>query len=471
MEHKTIKNLDILNLVSDFESKFEQGALDYIDEKIIYQLIDYYENENLNYKAMEVVEIALEQFQYRSDFYIIKAKLQFKDGHINDCLESLAVAETFSPSEREILKLKIMALCSKKKIEEAKELLDSFVVNFPSDNVDYKIAESFIFEGHREYKAMYAALKEALTIDPNNEEALGRFWLAVDLAKEYEDSIAFCKSILDEQPYNHIAWYNLGLSYSYNWEYDKAIDALEYSFIINPSYEQGYIECAELCIQEGKQDKALEILKDANNRFGPDTELMVNIASCYLHLDKIAESRMILLKALKFDGQNEEIYFLLGETYSKTQSWYSAINAYHKAIEIDDSREEFLLALAKAYAQVEAFNKATIYFHKATKICPEESSYWKEYVCFIIKLGLYDEATQILEEAEDYTYGADLMYCMAAVLFFKKKKKAALTILEEALEDDFSQRNILFELAPELAADKDIHSMIKYFEKEYGYYM
>jgi tetratricopeptide (TPR) repeat protein len=470
MEQKIIRNLDIINLVADFESKFEQGALDYIDEKVIYQLIDYYENENLNYKAMEVVEIALEQFQYRSDFYIIKAKLLYQDGRASDCLDTLAIAESFSPYEKDIVKLKIKALCAKKQIEKAKALLDIFDLSFPSDLLDYKISESYILEGFREYKAMYLALKQALTIDPNNSEALERFWLAVDLSREYENSIEFHKSILDDQPYNHLAWYNLGLSYSYNWEYEKAIDALEYSFIINPSYEQGYLECAELCIQEGRHDKALEILKDANNRFGPDTDMMINIATCYLQLQKIAESRMVLLKALKFDGHNEEIYFLLGETYAKTLSWYSAINAYHKAIEIDDSREEFHLALAKAYVQVEAFNKATVYFHKATKICPEESSYWKEYVCFIIKLGLYDEANQILEEAEDYTYGADLLYCRAAILFFQKQKKEALTVLEEALEDDFSQHNILFELAPELEADKDIFSMIKYFEKEYGYY-
>lgn len=469
MEHKTLRNLDLMNLVTDFEDKFELGALDYIDEKSIYLLIEYYENENLNYKAMEVVELALEQFHYRSDFYIIKARLQFLDGHIDSCLETLVIAESFSPQERDILKLKIKALCAKKDIDQAKELLAHFDTSFPSDKLDFKITESYVFECMKDYKSMYASLKQALRIDPINAEALERFWVAVDLAKEYENSIAFHKSILDEQPYNHLAWYNLGLSYSYNWEYEKAIDALEYAFIINPSFEQSYIECAELCVQEGRFDKALEIYKDANNRFGPDTEHMVNIASCYLQLNKIAESRMILLKALKFDNHNEEIYFLLGETYSRTQSWYSAINAYHKAIEIDDSREEVFLALAKAYAEVEAYNKATVNFHNATQACPEEALYWKEYVCFVIKLGLYEEAVQILDEADEHTFGAELLYCRAAVCFFMKQKKAALLLLEEALEEDFSMHKILFELAPELEVEKEISSMIKYYEKEYGY--
>ncbi|MBK8109758.1 MAG: hypothetical protein IPK46_05155 [Saprospiraceae bacterium] len=68
MEHKIKRDLQLINLVSDFESKFEQGNIDYVEEKTIYQLIEYYESEFQIEKAMEVVDVALEQFPYRSDF-------------------------------------------------------------------------------------------------------------------------------------------------------------------------------------------------------------------------------------------------------------------------------------------------------------------------------------------------------------------------------------------------------------------
>ncbi len=471
MEHKTTRDLNLINLVTDFENKFEQGAIDYLDEKTLYQLIEYYEMENSLDKAMEVVEVAIEQFKYRSDFYIIKAKLFFIDKKISDCLAVLQHAESFSPFEKDLLCLKIKAYCQIKNYDDAKEILNQLAMHHPQEKVDYYIAESYIFEGQKEFKSMYYALRNALKIEHQNAEALERFWEAVDLSREYQNSIEFHKSLIDEQPYNHIAWYNLGLSYSYNWEYDKAIESLEYSFIINPSYEQGYIECAELCVQEGKIAKALDIYKDANNRFGPESDLMINMASCYLKLDKIAEARMILLKALRFDNHNDEIYFLLGESYAQSKSWYSAINAYHKALEIDDAREEYTLSLAKAYTEVEAYNKATIYFHKATQLCSEESCYWAEYVFFVLKLGLYKEAIQILNEADEHTFGADLLYCRAIALFFLKKKKIGLEFLAEALEEDFSMHTIIFKLAPELEVEKDINSMIKYYEKEYGEYM
>ena len=471
MEHKIKRDLQLINLVSDFETKFEQGNIDYVEEKTIYQLIEYYESEFQIEKAMEVVDVALEQFPYRSDFYLIKARLFLADNKIDLCLKQLKDAETVSPYEKEILLLRIKAHCAKKNIKEAKLILEDLKSTcLEGDLIDYFIAESYFFEASKEYKAMYSSLKQALKIDSGNAEALERFWVAVDLSREYENSIAFHKAIIDENPYNHLAWYNLGLSYSFNWEYDKAIEALEYSFIINPSFELGYLECAEICLQEMKVKKALEIYIDANNRFGPECDFMVNIASCYLQLDKIAEAKMTLLKSLRIEAHNEEIYFLLGEAYAKSGSWYSAINAYLKAIDIDDSREEFFLSLAKAYVQVEDYNKATINFHKATKVCMEDSLYWREYACFVIRLGLYDEALQILDEADEHTFGADLLYCRAITLFFMKRKKEGLEILTEALEEDFEMHRIIFELAPELEVDKDINSMIRYYQREFGDY-
>jgi tetratricopeptide (TPR) repeat protein len=471
MEHKIKRDLNLINLVSDFETRYEQGNLEYIEEKTIYQLIEFYESEMQLEKAMEVVDLAIEQFRYRPDFYIIKAKLFFVDNKISDCLAQLKLAEAISPYEKEVICMKIRAFCAKKKIADAKsclQLLDE--LSLESDKLDYFIAESYIYESLKDYKAMYNSLKNALRLDSNSKEALERFWLAVDLSREYKNSIQFHQDLIDENPYNHLAWYNLGLSYNFNWEYEKAIEALEYSFIIQPTFEQGYLECAELCLQEGKTQKALEIYQEAHNRFGPETDIMVNIASCHLKLNHIAEARMMLLKALRIDSHNEEIFFLLGESYAIADSWYSAINAYLKAIDIDDTREEFYLALAKAYVRVEDYNKATINFHKATKVCVEESLYWKEYVCFVLKLGLYEEAMQILDEADEHTFGADLLYCRAITMFFLKKKKDGLEILAEALEEDFAMHTLIFQLAPELEVDKEIKSMIKYYRRELGEY-
>ncbi|HOY12738.1 MAG TPA: hypothetical protein PLY70_06335 [Saprospiraceae bacterium] len=170
---------------------------------------------------------------------------------------------------------------------------------------------------------------------------------------------------------------------------------------------------------------------------------------------------------MKIDPYNEEIYYYLGQCFEAKQNWYSAINAYFKAIELDSNRDEYYMALAKAYVAVEDYSKATINFNKATQLGSDNPTYWSDYVCFIIRLGLYEEANQILDEAEEFTFGAELLYCRAITYFFLKMKKDGLDILAEALEEDFEKHSIIYSLAPELEIDKDINAMIKYYEREF----
>lgn len=464
MENKIKRDSALINLVSEFECKFEQGEVGYVDEKVFLQLLEYYEDEYLFDKALEVVDYAIAQYKYRSEFYIIKARLLLSKTKVKDCLALLEIAENIAPFEREISIIRARAHAINKDFTAAHSILDDLKLGATkSDSVDILIAESFIYEHMKDYNAMYDALSNAVLIDTKNEEAMERIWISAELSRRYEDSVQLHLTIIDKDPYNYQAWYNLGHGYNCIWEYEKAIDALEYSFIINPEFESGYLDCADTCLQIRNYEKALEIYIEANNKFGPNNELMVNIAHCYIYLNRIGIAKQWLLKAIKLDGYNDEAYFLLGECYSRDQVWYNAINAYHKAIELENRREEYYLGLAKAYLAVEDYNKATVNFQMATQTGPEDTLYWKEYICFLIKMGLHDEAIQVLDEAEDHTYGPDLLYCRAVTEYFLKNKVDCLDLLEEALMEDYDQHTLIFEIAPELKLDKEINSMIKYF--------
>ncbi|HRO07594.1 MAG TPA: hypothetical protein PK047_01925 [Saprospiraceae bacterium] len=464
MENKVKRDSAFINLLSEFESRFEQGDIGYLNEKVLIQLVDYYEDEYLYDKAIEVVDIAIEQYKYRSDFYIIKSRIQLNLGHIGDALDTLNIAENMAPYEREIQMLKIRIFAIKKQFGDAYKIIEDLKEGATKgDYIDILIGESFIQENMKDYNGMYDTLAAAVRIDSKNEEAMERVWISAELSRRYEDSVILHQEIVENDPYNYQGWYNLGHGYVCIWEYEKAIEALEYSFIINPEFESAYLDCADTCRQIKDFNKALEIYNEAYYKFGSNHELMVNIAQCYISLNRCGIAKQWLLKAIKLDAYNDEAYYLLGECYAYDKIWYNAINAYHKAIELEVRREEYYLGLAKAFLAVEDYNKATINFQLATQTGPEDTLYWREYTRFLIKMGLLDEAEQVLEEADEYTYGADLVYCKAAIYYLLKDKAECMILLEEGLSEDYSTHQILFELVPELHLDKEILSMIKYY--------
>ncbi|MEM9544767.1 MAG: tetratricopeptide repeat protein [Bacteroidota bacterium] len=467
MEQRTKRDSSLISLVSEFEANFENGNVEYLNEKSFFQLIKYYEDDREYEKALDVAKLALEQYRYRSDFYISLCRLYLKLNKINDCLTCLEIAESIAPYENEIIILKVRALALSGDYELAFNELECLkTVSLKGDLVEVYLCEAEIYAEMSCHQQMFDSLKEALELESSHIEALERFWVSTELSKRYIECADYMSTLIDKNPYNYFAWYNLGHALSFSGEYEKAIDAIEYSFIINPDFEEGYMECADLCCQIKDYGRALKVYQEAIDYFGEDNDLLINISECQMYLNKTADCKNNLYKAVKQDPYNDEIYYYLAECYSKEEKWYSAINAYHKAIEIEDGCGEYYLGLARAYVAVEDYNKATINFHLSVSDGPEQTHFWREFASFLLKLGLYNESLQILDEAEEYTFGADLLYCRAMVNFFLKNKKTGLRILEEALVEDFSLHTIIYSLAPEFEVDKEISSMIEYFAGE-----
>lgn len=464
MEQRTKRNLAIINLVSDFEEMCSNGENMFLTEKSFQDIIDYYEDENQLDKALSVTNLAIVQFNYRAEFYICKAKILNRLNRPKECLRVLDYAEKIAPAELEIKLIRIKIYAYSGMIDEAADILsDLKTYTTGGDRAEVLICESYIHEVNQDFNEMFEVLKEAIRQDPKNKEALDRFWFSIEFSKNYYGAISFLNKILDRTPYSYMAWYNLGEAYSCVGEYEKAIFAFEYAFIIKPEFQSAYYECAELCLQIKKYSKALSIYLESSSLFGVDEDVLLNISECHKKIGNLSAAKYNLYKALKYDPYNDEIYFKLGLCYASEKNWNNAIKSFHKAIAIEENTEEYYLELAEAYYTLGSYDKADFFYRKATTIAPEESFYWAKYASFLIKIGEKKLALQLLEKADDFTFGANILYCKSAALILSELDNG-LDTLEEALQEDHSEHSILFNIEPELALDKNIIAMINYYK-------
>lgn len=467
MEYRTRRDATLRSLVSHFESSYEKGKVDFLREDTINQLLFYYEVDGQVEKALEVVNIALDQYKYRSDFYISKARLLLALKRVDQCMKVLDDAQNIAPYETDISILRARALAMSGMFSEAMALLHEIKGHaLIGDMVDIHLCESHVHEMMKEYDDMYESLVEAVMIDSQNVDVLKRLWTSIDLGRRYEDSIELHNKLLDRNPYSHMAWYNLGHAYACVQEYDRAINAMEYSFIINTDFEAGYIDCAELCFSTGRYEQAISIYEEALDVFGINSDLLVSMSECLIILGRIDEAKDQLVTAIKYDTYSDEAYYHLAQCYYKTNDWYSSINAFYKAISLEDGTENYYLGLAKAFVEVEDYDKAIVNFQLAAQTAPEVYSYWHEYATFLLKMGRYQEALMVLDDAEEHTFSAELLYCRAMAHFFLKEKEQGLGFLEEALLEDFHLHPVIFEIAPEIEVNEEIQSMLQYFGGE-----
>ncbi|MFK8102856.1 MAG: CDC27 family protein [Saprospiraceae bacterium] len=445
----------------------QKGTVLIIEETEYLTLIDYYEQECSQERALEVTNFAISTHCKSARLLTTQARLLIDTRNEEMALRQLRRAEALEPSLLEINLLKAEALSKLSHYNEAISLLGDLKEGRTSEKEELSkifLQESRIYEKLESYEQMFYALKESLYQNPTNQAALKQIWLSVELSRKYNESISLHQDLINQDPYSYLAWFNLGHAYYYLLEYDKAIEAFEFAFLINEKFEFAYRDCAEVCMQLKRYDKALKCYLAVAEHFPPDGDLLIHIGECHKHLGKISQAKIVLYRALAMEPQNEEIYFHLGDCYAQEQGWGSAIYFLKKAIKLEDRREDYYSKLAEIYFFIGEYEKARTMFDKSVTIAPEESSYWIAYISFLLNLGEVSQALEVLEMAQDNAVGAELIYAKAACLFLLEERKTGLENLGEALIEDFSIHHLFFKLAPAFSEDRDVKAIIHYYK-------
>ena len=455
----------IFNLVSDYESKSKDGSANFLDEKAFLQLVEFYNQEGHFNKSLEVIDHALNVHHYSSELYIRKAEILLELGMESEALEILDRASVFSPAEDEIILLKTEALIYLGAFLEAEIYIEQLKTHYEND-IQSKafFLEGLLYEQTGQNERMYYSLIESLRYDATNQDALDHFWLCIELEKKYKESIEFFEELLSSNAYSSQIWFYLGHCHAYLGNYESAIEAYEYSFIIDPSFEDGYRECGELCFETKNYAKGLQVLLQLEKMSEPDPEVLMRIGQCFQGLQQYDQSRAFLIRASAINPHDDEIYFSLGEGYALTGEWEVAIKYFKRAIYIEDGREEYFAALAQVYAQTNNKNKALWAFGKAVSIAPEDVQYWLLYITFLLDSKDFKKALQTIEEAEDATLSTEIIYARAVCLLSLGKRKEAMYWLGEALLEEFDVHSILFELNPSLKEDLEVKQMIEQYQ-------
>ena len=467
MPQRTKRNQLLHRLLSEFESNTKNGSYPSWSDTEFIHLIEYFEENYKLSQALEVANAGVEIYPYQTDMYMSKARLHLYKKQYTEGLDAIEKALVFAPFESELLQMKARLLIELERHPEALDILDDLMKRaVESERVDLYLSKSTVYEDMGDYDRMYACLQNALVMDPLHTEALEKMWICIELSKQYEKSVDFHLALIDIKPYNYLAWYNLGHAYSCLGDYPLAIEAIEYSFLIQADFEQGYLDCAELCFQLKNFRKALSIYRDYEKHFGEDSEIQLCIADCLYSLGKISEAKSELRQLLQLDSYNDEAYYTMALCLIQEGSYEKAVKNLNKAIRIESNREEYYSAMAKCYQKLGKKRKTEHYYQMATRTAREISGYWTDYAEFLIHNEEYSKALDLLDESEDFTVGPEIEYCRIACLMKLGRDKEAMELLESNLKEHFEEHTYLYKLIPEVLEDKTVQSMIYYYRGE-----
>ncbi|MDX1665626.1 MAG: tetratricopeptide repeat protein [Saprospiraceae bacterium] len=463
MNYDRNRRIDLL--VAEYEAMSNRGFQSYLDEEAFHRLIDFYEQDEQFDRALEVVEHAISSYSFSSVFYVRKAQLLLDLGREEQALDSLDSAALFAPMDLETQLLRAEALSCLGMSEEAFDLLFSLreQVEPGEELCEVYFTEALVHEISSETEGAYLALKAAIRENPGHYPSLERIWFCIELLGKYEESLVFHEEILERDPYSFAAWYNLGQSQAYLGNYGEAIDAYEFAYLINEDFEPAYRERADLCFELKQYRRALLCYEDLLEQFEEDSELLLRIGQCYQFIGKTKTARHHFRKALTLDPFDDQLFFHLGQCYALDGKLTTAIRQFEKAIALEDTNEEYFTELALACRQAGSIEKAENNFRRALQLAPEDSRYWINLAAFLMEEKRGAEALDLVEEADLYATGSELIYCRTACLLLQGRRQEGLFWLGEALEEDTESSSLLFKLLPELQSDPEVAALMHTF--------
>lgn len=454
-------------LLKQYENLKNGRQHSFLEEEAFGKIIDYYqENEDLA-KAMEAAHLGSNQYPYSSSLLIKKADILIARKRYHDALKVLEQASLLDNNDITLYILKTDAHLALDQQEKAVHILNEALELFTGeDRIELLFELADVYDDYEDFDKVFDCLKMILEEDPNNEEALYKICFWTDFTGRNEESIRLHQKIIDDFPYNELAWFNLAAAYQGIKLYEKSIDAYQYAITIDEKFDYAYRNMGDAYIRLRKYREAIEALEKVNELAKPEDVIFEAIGYCYDRLKNFANARFYYRKAQHLRQDDSKLFYKIACTYFNEYNYESCLKQLETALKIHRMQAEYNLLAGECKMQLGLFKDAVQYFSNVVRIRPKNASGWEALIRCLYKAAYFDEAIEQSEAALKITGQKPLfLFYKTAALFAAGKTKEAILQLEAAMERSPKLLKKFIELNPAILQNQLVVDILARFKR------
>ena len=457
----------IKELLHLFENLKSGAGGVFLEEEAFEKIIDYFDDQEESLKAMEAAELGIEYFPFSSSLLFKKADLLLASRKYNEALVILEKAELLDANDLNLYILKTDAYLALDKQEKAVALLETAIAHFEGEEkIELLFELADVYDDYEEFDKVFDCLLIILREEPTNEEALYKICFWTDFTGRNEESIRLHTSIIDQHPYNELAWFNLGAAYQGLKLYEKAIDAYQYSLVIDEKFDYAYRNIGDAYIRLKKYKEAIEALEKVLELSKPEEVIYEAIGHCYDRMRNYAQARFHYRKASHLNPDDSKLFYKIACTYYNEGQWASTVKQLESALKIHRHQYEYNLLMGESKLQMSLVKESIQFFSNAVRIKPKNIAGWEALIRCLYQSGFYTEARQQVIAAMDITNGKPIfLFYLSAILFALGKSKDALIYLETAMQTSPKTLKKFIDLNPSMLQNGNIVDVIARYKK------
>jgi tetratricopeptide (TPR) repeat protein len=452
----------IEDLLREYEQIKKGIKTRFLDEEDYEYIIEYLYQNNQEGEALIACEIAQTYYPYSTSILLVKAEILFQAQKYGQALHTLDAIDSIEENIMESILLRSDIYLAQYKYQQAAALLEDKVGFFDGkERWEMMLELSEVYDECEDFEAVFNTLKKILLADCRNEEALHKISFWADFSGMQQESVDLHLQIVEKDPYNALAWFNLGAAYQGLKQHEDAIDAYEFCVAIDEKFEFAYRNMADAYMRLHWYDRAIESLQKNLELGKPEDVIFEAMGHCFEKQKDFNKARYYYRQAVQLNPADDGIFYRIGETYTREKQWEKAIKAYSVALNLDKDNAAYCLAIGNCLMELEATAEALVCFVNAVRLKPNNKSCWVALIKGLYLNGNFEEMLRQLTLAREHIGAkADFDFYQAAALFATGKSKEALLYLEKALDDAPSKLKLLTEINPEVLQRKAVADLV-----------
>ena len=454
-------------LLQQFDNLRAGRSHSFIDEDSFERIIDYYDEKEQLPQALEAADYAVEQYPYSSSLLLKKADVLIALRRYQEALDILDKANLLDSKDTNLYILKTDAYLALDMQQKAAAVLESALDDFEGEEkIDLLFELADVYDDYENFEKVFDCLKMILQQEPSNEEALYKICFWTDFTGRNEEGIKLHQHIIDNFPFNELAWFNLGAAYQGIKLYEKAIDAYQYAVAIDEKFDYAWRNMGDAFIRLRKYREAIEVLEKVLELTRPEDVIYEAIGHCYDKAGNFAQARFHYRKASHLNNDDSQLHYKIACTYMNEGIWDSAIKSLEQAMRIHRLQPEYNLAMGQCFMELDKLDDAITYFGNVVRVRPKKLSGWIELLKCLYKAEMYEEALEYSGFAFEQTDNKPIfLFYKSAVLYAMGKSKEALIQLEAGMARNPKLIKKFIELNPSILQHQQVVDIIARFKK------
>lgn len=456
------------DLLVRYEQVKRGEASGMMNEEDFERVIEYYFQNGNEEQALLACDIGRTYYPFSSTILLLRAEILTQSQKFGQALKMLDELDQYDQHNLDAVLLRSDILLSQMKHDQAAAFLERESPYFNGkDQAELLLELADVYDECEEFEAVFDTLKRVIRIDKRNEEALQKICFWAEFNDRLEESVELHTNLTDNDPYNALAWFNLGSAYQGMKLYEKAIDAYEFCVAIDDTFEFAYRNMADAYMRLKWYEKALEVLEKHLEIAKPEDVIFEAMGYCWEKQKDFRKARHYYRQASQLSPQDDGIFFKIGETYAREKQWEKAVKSYSVALHLNKENAAYCMAIGNCLMELDVKNEALVCYLNAVRLKPGNKSTWVALIRGLFIAGYYEDALTQISIARDHCgHKPDFDYYAAAVLIEMGKSKEAMIMLEGALKSSPSRVKVFTELNPEYLRRTSVADLIAKYKKK-----